>query len=168
MHAQVTMERSFSLGPLCHRIAAVVVSIAVFSGCSTVPSRVETDAGVGLPAVEAEAAGPDEAPVPTGIGAVLKQRAESAAQGVVIGAMLGAPAGGIIGSGAGAAVLGIYGLITGDVPLGSDEPGPRQRGDEPPDDVLAGEIDAALTPEQNEPKESGNSEVRTSPVPSGD
>ena len=63
---------------------------------------------------------------------------------MVIGAMLGAPAGGLIGSGAGAVILGVYGLATGKVPLGSDVPGPHQRGDEPPAEVLDREIEEAL------------------------
>ena len=67
----------------------------------------------------------------------LARRAESALESMLIGTVLGGQVGGGYGAAVGATVLGIYGLVTGDVPFDSGSDRPRRPG-------TTGDVDEAL------------------------
>ena len=111
----------------------LVSSLALPLGCaSNTAADPKPPDPVGAPPPQTKS---DPAPAPQGGGVSGRDRTDAAVESMIVGAMVGAIFG-PIGAAAGALGLGVYGAVTGDVPLSGGRSGGGRRGEAEAEDEM--------------------------------
>jgi len=99
------------------RFALILLVILALSGCTTAPAPPLSPGGAAPYPVDPNApVDPTTGPDPLPVGVSLSQRAQSAMESMVMGAVIGSSLG-PLGMAAGAGVMLVYGALTGNVPF---------------------------------------------------